>query len=131
MVAKPWGMPIVLLTAVTGSAVAVGFTPNTQELEMKNVLAGYSSSTTWLVFTAFALSTAFVSSAGPADVGRKLRRMDGQAPEGSFPAGAERPVGSGLCGLGPQGRGKLDDVDPEGGGIGLRGWRATSGKTPL
>lgn len=61
LVAKPWGMPVVLLAAVTGSAVAVGFTPNTQELEMRNVLAGYSSTTTWLVFTAFALSTAFVS----------------------------------------------------------------------
>lgn len=61
LVAKPWPMPVVLLAAVTGSAVAVGFTPNTQDLEVKNVLAGYSSTTTWLVFTAFALSTAFVS----------------------------------------------------------------------
>ena len=61
LVAKPWPMPVVLMAAVTGSAVAVGFTPNEQGLEMRNVLSGYASTTTWLVFTAFALSTAFVS----------------------------------------------------------------------
>lgn len=61
LVAKPWAMPVVLLAAVTGSAIAVGFTPNDYKLEVKNVLAGYSSTTTWLVFTAFALSTAFVN----------------------------------------------------------------------
>ena len=60
LVAKPWSMPVVLLAAVTGSAIAVGFTPNEQGLDMKNVLSGYASTTTWLVFTAFALSTAFV-----------------------------------------------------------------------
>ncbi|SUO93327.1 anion permease [Suttonella ornithocola] len=60
LVAKPWAMPVVLLTAVTGAGVAIGFTPN-EQLEMKNVLSGYASTTTWLVFTAFALSTAFVT----------------------------------------------------------------------
>lgn len=61
LVAKPFPMPVVLLAAVTGSGMAIGWTTENMGLEMKHALAGYSSTTTWLVFTAFALSTAFVA----------------------------------------------------------------------
>ncbi|VEJ09084.1 DASS family sodium-coupled anion symporter [Actinobacillus delphinicola] len=64
---KPFPTPVVLLTAVAVSAIVIG---NTAEqimpdgtkvlLKQTDVLSGYKSGTTWLVFAAFMLSTAFV-----------------------------------------------------------------------
>lgn len=52
LVLKPWGAPVVLLLAIAGSSLFLS--------NAKAVLVGYASTTTWLVFSAFALSVAFV-----------------------------------------------------------------------
>lgn len=52
LVIKPWGAPVVLLVSIAASSI---FLNNTSA-----VLSGYASSTLWLVFSAFALSVAFV-----------------------------------------------------------------------
>lgn len=53
LVIKPFPAPVILLAAVGATSLFVG--------DVKGALSGYSSATTWLVFAAFALSTAFVS----------------------------------------------------------------------
>lgn len=65
---KPFPQPVVLLTAVAVSAIIIANTPaevmidgSTIHLSQKAVLNGYKSGTTWLVFAAFTLSTAFVT----------------------------------------------------------------------
>ncbi|EOU9085776.1 anion permease, partial [Shigella flexneri] len=60
LVIKPFPEPVVLLIAVAASMVVVG---NLSDGAFKTtaVLSGYSSGTTWLVFSAFTLSTAFVT----------------------------------------------------------------------
>lgn len=60
LVLKPYNEPIILLIALALSGGIIG--NYTQDvLETKDVLSGYSSGTTWLVFSAFTLSSAFVS----------------------------------------------------------------------
>lgn len=49
---KPIPDPLVLLTCIAGSSILLS--------QAKNVLVGYASTTTWLVFTAFSLSIAFM-----------------------------------------------------------------------
>ncbi len=49
---KPMPEPLVLLTTIAGASIFLNQT--------KQVLSGYQSTTTWLVFCAFALSIAFV-----------------------------------------------------------------------
>ena len=58
LVIKPFPEPVVLLIAVAASMVVVG---NLSDGAFKTtaVLSGYSSGTTWLVFSAFTLSAAF------------------------------------------------------------------------
>lgn len=60
LVIKPFPEPVVLLIAVAASMVVVG---NLSDGVFKTtaVLSGYSSGTTWLVFSAFTLSAAFVT----------------------------------------------------------------------
>ena len=60
LVIKPFPEPVVLLIAVAASMVVVG---NLSDGAFKTtaVLNGYSSGTTWLVFSAFTLSAAFVT----------------------------------------------------------------------
>ena len=60
LVIKPFPEPVVLLIAVAASMVVVG---NLSEGAFKttSVLSGYASGTTWLVFSAFTLSAAFVT----------------------------------------------------------------------
>lgn len=53
LVLKPFPAPVILLAAVGATALLVG--------DVKGSLSGYASTTTWLVFSAFALCTAFVS----------------------------------------------------------------------
>lgn len=53
LVLKPYSEPVILLGALGASALLLNNT--------KDVLGGYASTTTWLVFAAFALSAAFVS----------------------------------------------------------------------
>lgn len=53
LVLKPFSEPVIMVSAVAASSV---FLNNT-----KDVLSGYASTTTWIVFAAFSLSTAFVS----------------------------------------------------------------------
>lgn len=61
LVLKPYGEPVLLLTAVALSAITIGNTEGASEfLKISNTLSGYQSSTTWLIFTAFTLSSAFV-----------------------------------------------------------------------
>ena len=52
LILKPWGAPLVLLFTLAGSSLFLS--------NAKSVLVGYASTTTWLVFSAFALSIAFV-----------------------------------------------------------------------
>ena len=73
IILKPFALPVILLAAVAISSIIIGITPGEQwfdaknnkmleiTLEEKDVLNGYKSSTTWLVFAAFAMSTAFVA----------------------------------------------------------------------
>ena len=52
LILKPFPAPVVVLSAIAGSALFLGNT--------KAVLSGYATTTAWLVFSAFALSVAFV-----------------------------------------------------------------------
>ena len=73
IILKPFALPVILLAGVAISSIIIGITPGEQwfdaknnkmleiALEEKDVLGGYKSSTTWLVFAAFAMSTAFVA----------------------------------------------------------------------
>ena len=73
IILKPFALPVILLAGVAISSIIIGITPGEQwfdaknnkmleiTLEEKDVLNGYKSSTTWLVFAAFAMSTAFVA----------------------------------------------------------------------
>ncbi|MCK3657042.1 hypothetical protein A4G19_15380 [Pasteurellaceae bacterium Macca] len=61
LVIKPYGEPVILLAAVAASAATIGNTEGAQELvKVSQTLSGYQSGTTWLIFTAFTLSSAFV-----------------------------------------------------------------------
>lgn len=60
LVLKPYPEPVILLAAVAASAAVIGNTPN-DIIKMNQVLSGYQSGTTWLVFAAFTLSAAFVT----------------------------------------------------------------------
>ncbi len=59
LVIKPFAEPVVLLIAVAASMVVVGNLGD-GSIKAASVLSGYSSGTTWLVFSAFTLSAAFV-----------------------------------------------------------------------
>lgn len=59
LVIKPYSEPVILLSAIAASAVTIGNTAGSG-LKPEQVLSGYSSGTTWLVFAAFTLSAAFV-----------------------------------------------------------------------
>ncbi|HEY4467918.1 MAG TPA: anion permease [Klebsiella sp.] len=59
LVIKPFCEPVVLLIAVAASMVIVGNLGD-GSIKAASVLSGYSSGTTWLVFSAFTLSAAFV-----------------------------------------------------------------------
>lgn len=64
LVLKPYPEPVILLAAVAASAVTIGNTELAQgaaKITEGNVLSGYQSGTTWLVFAAFTLSAAFVT----------------------------------------------------------------------
>lgn len=61
LVLKPYGEPVILLAAVAASAAVIGNTEGAEKLvKISQTLAGYQSGTTWLIFTAFTLSSAFV-----------------------------------------------------------------------
>lgn len=61
LVIKPYGEPVILLAAVAASAATIGNTEGAKELvKVSQTLSGYQSGTTWLIFTAFTLSSAFV-----------------------------------------------------------------------
>lgn len=59
LVIKPFSEPVVLLIAVAASMVTVGNLGD-GSIKTSSVLSGYASGTTWLVFSAFTLSAAFV-----------------------------------------------------------------------
>lgn len=66
LVLKPYSEPVILLAAVAASAVTIGNTAvdvaaGEKALKLGQVLSGYQSGTTWLVFAAFTLSAAFVT----------------------------------------------------------------------
>ena len=73
IILKPFALPVILLAGVAISSIIIGVTPGEQWFDAKNnkmleialeeedVLNGYKSGTTWLVFAAFAMSTAFVA----------------------------------------------------------------------
>lgn len=61
LVIKPYGEPVILLAAVALSAITIGNTEGAEKLvKIGQTLNGYQSGTTWLIFTAFTLSSAFV-----------------------------------------------------------------------
>ncbi|WP_301099615.1 anion permease [Otariodibacter sp.] len=61
LILKPYGEPVILLTAVAISGAIIGNVEGATALvKVGNTLDGYKSSTTWLIFTAFTLSSAFV-----------------------------------------------------------------------
>ncbi|VEG83732.1 oxoglutarate/malate translocator [[Haemophilus] ducreyi] len=61
LVLKPYGEPVLLLAAVAASATTIGNTEGAEQLvKVSQTLSGYQSGTTWLIFTAFTLSSAFV-----------------------------------------------------------------------
>ena len=61
LVIKPYGEPVILLAAIAVSGIIIGNTEGAKELvKVGNMLDGYKSGTTWLIFTAFTLSSAFV-----------------------------------------------------------------------
>ena len=61
LVLKPYGEPVILLAAVAVSGAIIGNTEGAKEfLKAGDILNGYKSGTTWLIFTAFTLSSAFV-----------------------------------------------------------------------
>ena len=53
VVLKPFNEAVIMLTAIGTSAIFLN--------NIKDALSGYSSTTTWLIFSAFAISAAFVS----------------------------------------------------------------------
>lgn len=59
LVIKPFSEPVVLLIAVAASMVTIGNLGD-GSIKASSVLSGYASGTTWLVFSAFTLSAAFV-----------------------------------------------------------------------
>lgn len=59
LVIKPFPEPVVLLIAVAASMVVGNLSDGA--FKTTAVLSGYSSGTTWLVFSAFTLSAAFVT----------------------------------------------------------------------
>ena len=73
IILKPFALPVILLAGVAISSIFIGVTPGEEWFDVKNnkmleialeeedVLNGYKSGTTWLVFAAFAMSTAFVA----------------------------------------------------------------------
>ena len=73
IILKPFALPVILLAGVAISSIIIGVTPGEEWSDVKNnkileialeeedVLNGYKSGTTWLVFAAFAMSTAFVA----------------------------------------------------------------------
>ena len=73
IILKAFPLPVILLAGVSLASIAIGIAPDEQwfdneaqkavdvALKEKDVLNGYKSSTTWLVFAAFAMSTAFVA----------------------------------------------------------------------
>ena len=73
IILKPFALPVILLAGVAISSIIIGITPGEEWFDVKNnkmleialeeedVLNGYKSGTTWLVFAAFAMSTAFVA----------------------------------------------------------------------
>ncbi|TWP28663.1 anion permease [Apibacter muscae] len=66
LIMKPYKEPVILLSALAISALIIGvynkfYIPKEEQvIEMKKVLGGYASTTTWLVFSAFSLSVSFV-----------------------------------------------------------------------
>ncbi|MGY0152413.1 anion permease [Edwardsiella tarda] len=60
LVLKPFPEPVVLLVALAASMVVVG-NLSAGAFKTTAVLSGYTSGTTWLVFSAFTLSAAFVT----------------------------------------------------------------------
>lgn len=61
LVLKPYGEPVILLAAIAISGAIIGNTEGAKELvKVGDMLNGYKSGTTWLIFTAFTLSSAFV-----------------------------------------------------------------------
>ncbi|KAA6208612.1 membrane protein [Avibacterium paragallinarum] len=61
LVLKPYGEPVILLAAVALSSIVIGNTEGASKLvKVSQALSGYQSGTTWLIFTAFTLSSAFV-----------------------------------------------------------------------
>ena len=73
IILKVFPLPVILLAGVSLASIAIGIAPDEQWLDPEknelvkvaikedDVLGGYKSSTTWLVFAAFAMSTAFVA----------------------------------------------------------------------
>ncbi|WP_347253373.1 anion permease [Leminorella grimontii] len=59
LVLKPYSEPVILLGTIAATAVVIGVFGD-KGLKAGEVLKGYSSGTTWLVFAAFTLSSAFV-----------------------------------------------------------------------
>ena len=60
LVSKPYPEPVIIIAALAASCIAIThFSGST--IKPLDVLNGYSSGTTWLVFSAFTLSAAFVS----------------------------------------------------------------------
>ncbi|HCB5607856.1 anion permease [Klebsiella aerogenes] len=59
LVIKPFSEPVILLVAVAASMVIIGNLGD-GSIKSSSVLSGYASGTTWLVFSAFTLSAAFV-----------------------------------------------------------------------
>ena len=59
LVLKPYSEPVILIATIAASAVVIGIT-GSKEIKVSEVLNGYASGTTWLVFAAFTLSAAFV-----------------------------------------------------------------------
>ena len=53
LVIRPFSEPVIMISAIAFSSLLLDNT--------KDVLSGYASTTTWMVYAAFALSAAFVS----------------------------------------------------------------------
>jgi DASS family divalent anion:Na+ symporter len=60
LVIKPYPEPVIMLVAVALTCFTVTKFPDSPVKSM-DVLSGYASGTTWLVFSAFTLSAAFVT----------------------------------------------------------------------
>ncbi|MDR0805556.1 MAG: anion permease [Enterobacteriaceae bacterium] len=59
LVLKPYSEPVILLATIAATAIVIGLY-GAKDVKAAEVLKGYSSGTTWLVFAAFTLSAAFV-----------------------------------------------------------------------